>query len=143
MCPSTETLESNTTLDAQSIQTVFSPFQIACRSRQPTLATIAIDCLGKLFTYNYWGRYDVMLEGDAATGGAVADFDMDTPRKEASGGRSSGDDDRSSSESTGETGGGMVAFVVDTICETFGGGENTDDKLQLQIVKVCGQFQSS
>ncbi|KAI8920934.1 hypothetical protein DFJ77DRAFT_506560 [Powellomyces hirtus] len=131
-----EALESHSAMDSQSIQTVFAPFQMACRSRQPVLATIAIDCLGKLFTYNYWGRHEVLLEGDAVVGGTVADFDMDPPRKEGTAPRLSGDDDRSSMESEGDAGGGMVAFVVDTICDTFGGGENTDEKVQLQIVKA-------
>ncbi|KAI8592987.1 hypothetical protein BDZ88DRAFT_503867 [Geranomyces variabilis] len=130
-----EALEAHSAMDSQSIQTVFAPFQMACRSRQPVLATIAIDCLGKLFTYNYWGRHEVLLEGDSAVGGTVADFDMEPPRKDGAP-RISGDDDRSSMESEGEGGGGMVAFVVDTICDTFGGGENTDEKVQLQIVKA-------
>ncbi|KAJ3150955.1 guanine nucleotide exchange protein for ADP-robosylation factor [Geranomyces michiganensis] len=131
-----EALEAHSAMDSQSIQTVFAPFQMACRSRQPVLATIAIDCLGKLFTYNYWGRHEVLLEGDSAVGGTVADFDMEPPRKDGGAPRISGDDDRSSMESEGDGGGGMVAFVVDTICDTFGGGENTDEKVQLQIVKA-------
>ncbi|KND00748.1 uncharacterized protein SPPG_03863 [Spizellomyces punctatus DAOM BR117] len=131
-----ESPSSHPAMDAQTIQTIFAPFQIACRSRQATLATIAIDCLGKLFTYNYWGRHDALLEGDAAVGGSVADFDMDVPRKEPGSNRLSGDDDRSSMESNAEGGGSMVALVVDTICDTFGGGENTDEKVQLQIVKA-------
>ncbi|KAI9105732.1 hypothetical protein DFS34DRAFT_27501 [Phlyctochytrium arcticum] len=121
-------------MDAQTIQIIFTPFQMACRSRQPVLATAAIDCLGKLFTYNYWGRHDSSMEGDV--GGQYPDFDMDhAPRKE---GRGSGDDERSSLESNGGdgSGGGLVALVVDTICDTFGGGENTDEKVQLQIVKA-------
>ncbi|KAI8821985.1 uncharacterized protein EV422DRAFT_586065 [Fimicolochytrium jonesii] len=129
-----EALESHTIMDSQSIQTIFSPFQIACRTRQPVLATIAIDCLGKLFTYNYWGKHEVILEGGAAVGGSVADLDMEPPMKES--GRLSGDDDRSSMESEPDGSGGMVALVVDTICDTFGGGENTDEKVQLQIVKA-------
>ncbi|KAI9017379.1 hypothetical protein BC832DRAFT_588643 [Gaertneriomyces semiglobifer] len=56
-------------MDSQSLRTVFSPFQLACRTRQPVLATIAIDCLGKLFTYNYWGKHEVTLEGDFGVGG--------------------------------------------------------------------------
>src|SRR6478672_4883734 len=32
---------------------VFKPFQLACQSGNPEIITIAIDCLGKLFTYNY------------------------------------------------------------------------------------------
>lgn len=33
---------------------VFRPFEIACESGNPDTMIIAIDCLGKLFTYNYW-----------------------------------------------------------------------------------------
>jgi brefeldin A-inhibited guanine nucleotide-exchange protein len=33
---------------------IFTPFQIACRSGNSELLVIAIDCLGKLFSYNYW-----------------------------------------------------------------------------------------
>ncbi|KAJ3012565.1 guanine nucleotide exchange protein for ADP-robosylation factor [Thoreauomyces humboldtii] len=129
-----EALESRTVMDSQSIQTVFAPFQLACRSRQPVLATIAIDCLGKLFTYNYWGRHEVLLEGEPVVTGGASEFDIDPVRGRDA--RISGDEDRSSMEGDGEAEGGMVSFVVDTICDTFGGGEHTDEKVQLQIVKA-------
>ncbi|KAJ3031310.1 guanine nucleotide exchange protein for ADP-robosylation factor, partial [Rhizophlyctis rosea] len=129
-----ETLDATSahgTLDAEAIQSIFGPFRLACQSRQPALATIAIDCLGKLFSYNYWGRHDVaILQG---LGGSNTDLDME-PSTGAP--RPSGDEDRSSMESNGEGTGGMLELVVDTICNTFTGGDNTDDKVQLQIVKA-------
>ncbi|KAI9017378.1 hypothetical protein BC832DRAFT_588642 [Gaertneriomyces semiglobifer] len=39
-------------------------------------------------------------------------------------------------EATPTKSGGMVALVVDSICDTFAGGESTDEKLQVQIVKA-------
>eukprot|EP00842_Homolaphlyctis_polyrhiza_P000851 jgi/Hompol1/1767/HPOL_005721-RA len=50
--------------------TIFKPFQLACESANAELATIAIDCMGKLFTYNYWGRvgeeYDPVTSGETS-----------------------------------------------------------------------------
>jgi brefeldin A-inhibited guanine nucleotide-exchange protein len=84
---------------------VFKPFQLACQSGNPELSTIAIDCLGKLFTYNYWKfAQDVHVE--------VKEGEEDN-------------------DGTLE----MITFVIDTICDTFV-GESTDEKVQLQIIKV-------
>jgi hypothetical protein len=63
--------------------------------------------------------------------------------------RTSGDDDRNSDRtsidsnsesvvSASGTGGtaAIIAQVIDTICDCFSGGEHTDDKVQVQIVKA-------
>jgi brefeldin A-inhibited guanine nucleotide-exchange protein len=91
---------------------IFKPFQIACQSGSPELITIAIDCLGKLFTYNYWKfAQDVQLESTHKK--------KDQPDED-------GDNDGTSA---------MIAFVIDTICDAFS-GESTDEKVQLQIIKA-------
>lgn len=101
---------------------VFKPFQIACQSNSPELITIAVDCLGKLFAYNYWktasdiqieiqGRQRDSLEADISS---ELDYDHD---------------------GTSE----MITFVIDTICDTFS-GETTDEKVELQLIKVFRFF---
>ncbi|KAI9357006.1 hypothetical protein DFJ73DRAFT_953328 [Zopfochytrium polystomum] len=45
--------------------------------------------------------------------------------------------------SGGGAGGGIIGQVIQTICDTFAGGENTDEKLQLQIVKALMSAVSS
>ncbi|KAI8610970.1 hypothetical protein BC830DRAFT_1069281 [Chytriomyces sp. MP71] len=99
------------------MQSIFQPFQIACQSRQTVLATTAIDCLGKLFTYNYWGRYNISSDANEEEDSDAEDdkdsFDADK-------------NDKSSQ--------GIVGQVVDTICDVF--SDTIDDKLQLQIVKA-------
>ncbi|KAJ3118784.1 guanine nucleotide exchange protein for ADP-robosylation factor [Phlyctochytrium bullatum] len=146
--------------DLAGIQTILQPFHLACQSRQPALAVIAIDCLGKLFTYNYWSNHNILDpswedgENRSETASAANDFDDASTLGGSStvqsssirGGRSpsvqdprgSHEEDRSSLDSAGEGtgGGGIIGQVVDTVCDTFSGGENTDDKVQVQIVKA-------
>lgn len=92
---------------------IFKPFQIACHSGNPEIITISIDCLGKLFTYNYWKF--------------AADVHVENQPK---GGDEDGDNDGTSE---------MITFVIDTICDTFA-GESTDEKVQLQIIKVTDVY---
>ncbi|KAJ3102351.1 guanine nucleotide exchange protein for ADP-robosylation factor [Phlyctochytrium planicorne] len=145
--------------DLACIQKILQPFYLACQSRQPALAVIAIDCLGKLFTYNYWSHHNVLdpswedgdSKSDAASssefddGSTLGGSSAATPSSRRGGPspvtmdpRVSNDEDRSSLDSAGEGGGGggVIGQVVDTICDTFSGGENTDDKVQVQIVKA-------
>lgn len=35
---------------------------------------------------------------------------------------------------------GMITLVIDTICDCFYGPDNTDEKVQLQIIKVAAIF---
>jgi brefeldin A-inhibited guanine nucleotide-exchange protein len=129
--------------DLNAIQTILQPLQIACQSRQPALIVIAIDCLGKLFTYNYWGRHNIH-EISWDDGGAVAnEFDEGAASVAPTGGSTPNpartrkdvmDDDRDDASESG--GGGIIKHAIDTICDTFSGGENTDEKVQLQIVKA-------
>ncbi|KAJ3192020.1 guanine nucleotide exchange protein for ADP-robosylation factor [Irineochytrium annulatum] len=159
--------------DLATIQSLLQPFYLACQSRQPPLAVIAIDCLGKLFTYNYWGRHNLSWLDDSNGGDAEMELEKEgigakhgkLDRKNTAGkspshpdaSRASGEDERGSLDSGiiycpmsaagnfkfnvvnpdgGGGGGGIIAQVVDTICDTFSGGENTDDKVQVQIVKA-------
>ena len=90
---------------------------MVCQSGNPELTTIAIDCLGKLFTYNYW---------KFAAGVHVEHQQQKKQAQETIEGESDGDNDGTSE---------MITFVINTICDSFI-GENTDDKVQLQIIKV-------
>lgn len=95
--------------------TVFKPFQLACQTGIPELVTIAIDCLGKLFTYNYWKfAANIHVEYTAKPIHPTEDDSIDN-------------DNDGTSE--------MITFVITTICDTFI-GESTDEKVQLQIIKV-------
>jgi brefeldin A-inhibited guanine nucleotide-exchange protein len=99
---------------------VFKPFQMVCQSGNPELITIAIDCLGKLFTYNYWKF------------AAGIHVEHQQQKKSHEGADEEADNDN---DGTSE----MITFVINTICEGFI-GENTDDKVQLQIIKVGSLF---
>lgn len=106
----------NTTVSNNPL-TIFQPFQLACRSGNPELLTIAIDCLGKLFSYNYWKE----AKGVDFEIGEQKRLNNKEPNEEE-------DQDNDGTE-------GMISFVIDTICEGFS-GESTDEKVQLQIIKV-------
>ena len=97
---------------------VFKPFQIVCHSGNPELITIAIDCLGKLFTYNYW----------KFAAGVHVDIQQQKKHPDGASGEEETDGDN---DGTSE----MITFVINTICDSFI-GENTDEKVQLQIIKV-------
>jgi brefeldin A-inhibited guanine nucleotide-exchange protein len=91
---------------------VFKPFQIACESQSNELLMISIDCLGKLFTYNYW-KFATNIKSetykkDNADDSLVLDPDV-----------------------CGE----IISFVIDGICDSFR-GEETDEDVQMQIIKV-------
>lgn len=104
--------------DSHTMMVVFSPFQIACQSKNSELISIAIDCLGKLFTYNFWGQYN--LEGiPEITKKAKDALEQDD---------TAGIDD---GEVTGTV--GMIYFVIDTIASTY---SNVDERVELQIIKV-------
>ncbi|TPX34074.1 hypothetical protein SmJEL517_g03259 [Synchytrium microbalum] len=136
-----------------SIAAVFLPFQIACESRIPILASIAIDCLGKLFTYNYWSRYE--SHDDAASENGTNNTNKRTSTSSRGRQSRSDDDDTADDEARssldiegdredgGASGSGIVAQVIDTICDTFAGGETTDERVQLQIIKALAASVSS
>ncbi|KAI8898774.1 hypothetical protein BC833DRAFT_417312 [Globomyces pollinis-pini] len=104
--------------EASNSLAVFKPFQIACQSGSPELITIAIDCLGKLFSYNYW-KNSVGIHVDE-----LKEKNNENVKKD-------------SEEDDGDNGGTseMISFVIDTICDSFV-GEITDEKVQLQIIKA-------
>lgn len=74
----------------EDLATLYSPLSLACNSKNPALCAVAVDCLGKLFAYGYWGAQSGEigrtslddLEGEAAAApngeagqhGGVADY---------------------------------------------------------------------
>ncbi|RKO99878.1 hypothetical protein CXG81DRAFT_5799, partial [Caulochytrium protostelioides] len=74
---------------------IFKALQLACESRQPALALIAVDCIAKLFVYNYWSQFE-------KAGPPLS----------------------------------ILALVINTVSECFSTGENTEERLQLQIIKA-------
>lgn len=122
--------KTNVLMDYQTLDKIFSPFQLACQSRLPALVSISIDCLGKLFSYNFWGKHEYFVEDQP-------DDDMDEdPKKKSPSKKSTEDRDSMDAEPAPSGGGGIMGLVIDTICDSFAGAENTDEKVQMQIVKV-------
>ncbi|KAJ3129512.1 guanine nucleotide exchange protein for ADP-robosylation factor [Physocladia obscura] len=144
--------------DIGTMRTIFQPFKIACQSHQASLATTAVDCLGKLFTFNYWARFSGGLE---ATDEIVQAAIFSTPNQNQSNlAAPSRNDPRKSSTSNNsdnstdpfDTDGIEDAFVTETsaisgvivnaICDSFtppapgSADDEIDEKLQLQIVKA-------
>jgi brefeldin A-inhibited guanine nucleotide-exchange protein len=104
--------------DSRTMMVVFSPFQIACQSKNSEIISIAIDCLGKLFTYNFWGQYNLDGISDLTKSSRIAVDHDDT----------AGIDD---GDVTGVA--GMISFVIDTIASAYSG---VDERAELQIIKV-------
>lgn len=122
-----------------TLQTIFIPFQLACQSKIPSLVSVSIDCLGKLFPYDYWGKPN--------DGGQDSELDVESMDSMVNGGSMkttliSVEMNRLPSESvkrkasSGDVSGILLSLVIETICECFSNGDLTDDKVQLQIIKV-------
>ncbi|KAI9206768.1 uncharacterized protein BJ171DRAFT_18598 [Polychytrium aggregatum] len=127
------------------LNTIFTPFQLACQSRQPNLVSIAIDCLAKLFSYDFWGKFETASPAKASAAGYESDDSSlkveGTHSRTATGTKSSRntsvDEERESSfDESSIVNTGVVVLVVDTICDCFSAGDQTDEKVQLQIVKA-------
>jgi hypothetical protein len=48
------------------LTTLLTPFHLAVSSKNSTLIYIAIDCLAKLFSYNYWEHYTSLFVGPSS-----------------------------------------------------------------------------
>jgi hypothetical protein len=114
--------QNESTLSRQDFAlAVLEPLDLACRSRLAPLVVIALDCLGKLLAYNYFGT---LLSGtaddtvNASRRASVVDMELDGPVQ---------------SDSSGDQ--SLMDRIVDIIYDSFT-GESTDDKVQLQIFKV-------
>jgi brefeldin A-inhibited guanine nucleotide-exchange protein len=120
-----KTLEesSDDPLDHDTLLKILAPFQLACGTSAPALVSISIDCLGKLFSYNFWGRHAVYDE---------ADPEIESPEDIAS---QAGDE-------PAESGSGIMGLVIDSICESFV-GPDIEEKIQMQILKVIRKCDNS
>ncbi|KAH6598916.1 hypothetical protein BASA50_003422 [Batrachochytrium salamandrivorans] len=114
----------------QSPVAIFKPFQIACESGSAEMATIAIDCMGKLFTYDYWGRASEEYDISGKDGLVVGAMGLKNQPHAAS-----LVDEQQEDDSDNDGTKGMISFVIGTICNGFA-GESTDEKVQLQIIKA-------
>ncbi|CAG8451027.1 12392_t:CDS:10 [Ambispora gerdemannii] len=98
------------TNDSSDACIIFEPLQLACQTRTTSLMITALDCIGKLISYNYLIERPVPWSPDLGN------------EKEP------GTTTRVIKQPLSER-------IVDTICECFV-GEYTDDKVQLQIIKA-------
>ncbi|CAG8513048.1 4016_t:CDS:10 [Dentiscutata erythropus] len=96
--------------DASNADIIFEPLQAACKTRVIALMTTALDCIGKLFSYNY------LIEAN----GTYISENVD-------------DIDDSSKDVQDESKKPLVDRAIDTVCDCFV-GENTDDKALLAAV---------
>jgi hypothetical protein len=77
-------------------EAIFRPFQAALKQGQQSTTLLALECLAKLFDYDFW-------DGVA--------------------------------RSTSEDSEGLIGNIIETISGCFV-GENTDEKIQMLIIKV-------
>jgi brefeldin A-inhibited guanine nucleotide-exchange protein len=112
---------------------VFKPFQLACQSKNSETISIAVDCLGKLFTYNFWGQYDLAGLSQELDGSGSKPIEKDISAALSNLAQEDSPDlviEMEPEQLTGTY--SMIAFVVDTICN----GYISDEKVELQIVKA-------
>ena len=92
---------------------ILHPFELACQSKSSALQSIAIDCIGKLFTYDYWEK--------------LYQYNEDHKKKLQ---RHNIEYDKSADDKVN-----WIDFSIDLICNCFSGGD-TNDEIQTQITKV-------
>ncbi|CAG8450041.1 3698_t:CDS:10 [Acaulospora colombiana] len=92
------------------VSTIFESLQLACQSKVVSLMTISLDCIGKLFSYNYLVEPDQRYTAEGERGQQHEDNKEDPGRL-------------------------LIDRAVDVVCDCFI-GENTDDQVQLQIIKA-------
>ncbi|CAG8570332.1 8126_t:CDS:10 [Ambispora leptoticha] len=96
---------------------IFEPLQLACQTRSTSLMITALDCIGKLISYNYLIERPVPWTPDLGN-------------------------EKEPGTTTRVIKKPLSERVVDTICDCFI-GEYTDDKVQLQIIKALLEAVSS
>lgn len=107
--------------------------------------------MGKLFSYNYWGTnaadgYDYQIdtaedkENGADDNNAAGNHSRDASavKKTATKKGAAEEEDDLSASGIAQAGPqtGILNSVIDTICDCFVNGDVTDDKVQLQVIKV-------
>ncbi|BFZ56412.1 guanine nucleotide exchange protein for ADP-robosylation factor [Savitreella phatthalungensis] len=94
---------------------IFEPLRLACESAATALVLPALDCIGKLVAISF---FDCPAPPRTTRQASGADDDVVVPEHRADAPTKA-----------------LIERVVDTVCDCFG-GEGTDDKVQLQIVKA-------
>jgi len=119
-CKSTLGLLEQLSLDTVSldfrgsiVSEIIHPFELACQSKSSSLQSIAIDCIGKLFTYDYWEK--------------LYQYNEDHKKKLQ---RNNVIIDKTNEDKVN-----WIDFSIDLICNCFSGGD-TNDEIQTQITKA-------
>ncbi|ORX43829.1 hypothetical protein BCR36DRAFT_360675 [Piromyces finnis] len=119
-CKSTLKLLEQISLDTVSLDLrgslvceILHPFELACQTKSSSLQSIAIDCLGKLFTYDYWEK--------------LYQYNEDHKKRLQ---KHNIDFDKSSDDKVN-----WIDFSIDLICNCFSGGD-TNEEIQTQITKA-------
>src|SRR5437016_2603231 len=90
---------------------------------------IALDCIGKLISYNY------LIETDNEESPIENSENINSNSNSSDNNNNRNSNDNNSDDKQVKDKQKLIDRVIDTICDCFV-GENTDDKVQLQIIKV-------
>ncbi|KAK9763124.1 guanine nucleotide exchange protein for ADP-robosylation factor, partial [Basidiobolus ranarum] len=116
---------------ASDSETLFLPLKMACETGAINLIIIAIDCLGSLITYNY------IINGETTS--VIAPTSPRTSTAEVTSEVIEGQSKVSLEDSAGDLPPvGQIPLtdqLIDLVCDCFA-GENTNEKIQLQIIKA-------
>ncbi|KAK5664637.1 guanine nucleotide exchange protein for ADP-robosylation factor [Batrachochytrium dendrobatidis] len=125
---------------------VFLPLRLACELRTHPAVPIAIDCIGKLFSYDFWGDSIPASELDSKpTLEPQAHLQSTNPSQDRINLHDDDDDDDGEGHFASESPDLFnqalyrhlfVNTVVDVICASFNHTGQTDESTQLQIVKA-------
>lgn len=135
------------------MEEIFLPFQQVCQAKIPSLTIIAITCLTKTFTDNFWIKHhynqksvpgqppeetardtadttSVNDQGELLADGAIDEKkDEEKEADEEINSNTDGQESRSKNSNRD-----VMCLVIDTICDTF--SDTIDEKVQTLIIKV-------
>ncbi|RKP24626.1 guanine nucleotide exchange factor in Golgi transport N-terminal-domain-containing protein, partial [Syncephalis pseudoplumigaleata] len=120
--------------------TIFTPLQLACQSGSIPLTIAAIDCIEKLVSYKLIGSdaHDRAVATEEASADEAKPSDTEqqpaTAAAEAAVAEAAAEEGEAAPTAT-TTRTSIIDDIITVICDAFI-GENTDDKVTLQIIKA-------
>ncbi|KAJ3387493.1 guanine nucleotide exchange protein for ADP-robosylation factor [Entophlyctis sp. JEL0112] len=128
-------LDNNTARSRDICASLLLPLTLSCQAKSfPSLIITAVDCLGKLFAYNYWLQF---VHSEGFVEGIMADTaEGELNRLSGSEAADRENDDAATSHSNSQ----LLSRVVDMICEAVNGtplnDQTSEDRIHLQVVKA-------
>lgn len=129
--PAAQANEPSPKLNEGDLDSIAESLLVACGGKQPAIQTIALDCIGKCFTYHFWGNGEGLpssLNAPAAKAQTHVLTDDDSPPVPIY-------PDLPAESALGYPSNRVIPRLVETMCGCFQETDQGDEKVQLMLVK--------